>query len=259
MKVPIRGLLATILAGGGLFWVWWSFSHHLAGSKSPRPSHIAPSATVTSVLGNVAFDTTPTALTVKDDIERTVNRAREQLGIFTQSESEQIPRIDDLLAVFGQSFEDTIAPDFDARCEMMRQRGDSWEKDRRQGERDRWMTQNELTRNARYALNDLEIRMLFKKGKRIASTPEEEGFATLVSHPAAGRMPIPEDAEKGHLDVVEIRLPMEKTQVEAAGRSGKRPVLIGYQYAWNTKRKEWTPWAICIYSDPNDIHYAIYF
>lgn len=247
-------LAASCFAAIGLGWVWWSFARNTGGRPS-HPHHTQVSESAKLALEEIRLDISPTDETAVADADRAVDR----VGELASPSGIEAERIADLKKIFEEAFRNTIAPDFELRCAMMRERGDSWTGPKLESEREDWTQQAELTRNARFGLDQLEIRVLYKGGVPKAPAPLDEGFGALASHPVSGRMPIPSDPVKAHLDIVEVRLPMEKAPAPASGAKGKRPVLVGFQFAWNAKRHQWTPWAICVYADPNEAHYAIHF
>ena len=259
MKVSSRVMMTAALACVGVLWVWWSYTRHATPAHSPGPSYTEPSETVKTMLGSIEFDAEPTEATVASLLDRAVQQAEDRVRELSRSGDGPVRRVDDLVRVFGQSLRNTIVPNFDVRCEMMRERGDEWVGEKLTGELKSWTTQAELTRDARFGTEGLEVRVLYQAGVRVAPEAADEGFSTVMSRPKPGRMPIAMEPDDGALDIVEVRLPMEKGQVAVAGRKGKRPVLVGYQFAWSKERGQWIPWLICQYTNPNEIHYAIYY
>jgi hypothetical protein len=255
MGASIRVVAAVALAGVGMGWAWWSF-YRTSPVGPPRATHIEVSDAVTRAFSGLVLDAAPTDETAAAEIERAVGAARVRAGELIDGGQLDPSRLEDLLTLFGQCLRNTVTGDFDSHLEMMRHRGDSSDVTARDRERKDWLTQANLTRNARFSVGRLEVRQLFDRGKRRSATPAEEGFSGLESRPTTARIPIAQDAVVGHLDVVEVRLPMATPVV---GSTLRRPVLVGYQFAWNDARHQWSPWAICIYHDPNEVHYGIYF
>jgi len=217
------------------------------------------SETVESTLGKVSFDAQPNDQTAGAEVDRAVLKATEAAQQLVLSGDIPSSRIADLMHVFDQSLRNTIAPNFDARCDMMRARGDTWAGRKLDSERESWTKQAELTRNARFSIDQLEVRVLYKSGVRVAIEVAKEGYSTVMSRPKPGRLPIAKKPDEGKLDVIEVRLPMEKRTVAIAGKYRKQSVLVGYQFAWSKKRNQWIPWLVCQYTDPGDVHYAIYY
>ncbi len=203
------------------------------------------------------FDTTPQLLTLDVVLVDAAERAASAAAA-TLSELDTVPAssAEDLVEAFRQRFEMTISGDYDQNIAYLRARGDTLSAELAEQDRDRWLRQSQETRLARVSLKDLDTRVIYRRGTRVAPDAVELGFSTSTTTPNAGRFPVPADAEAGDLTVVEVQLPMEKRDVRT---SQLRPTLVGYQFAWSDSRGMWIPWKNVIYSDPGDTHAAVFF
>ncbi len=203
------------------------------------------------------FDTTPQILTLDVVLHDAAERAAATAGP-TLRGLDAIPAsaTEDLVEAFRQRFEMTISGDYDQNIEYLRARGDTLSAELAERDRENWVRQSQETRLARVSLKDVETRVIYKRGTRVAPDAVELGFSTSTTAPNAGRFPVPADAEAGDLTVVEVQLPMEKRDVLT---SQLRPTLVGYQFAWSDSRGMWIPWKNVIYSDPTDTHTAVFF
>jgi len=262
MSSRTRLALAVLIAAVGLVVAWRALARFRSGPRpsGPVPVEVAPQAR--ALLASIELDARPAEETASDLVAQAASRVRDVATGQKITALGAGDRLNDLLRAFHERLFATIAGDFDRNVADLVGRGDS--KDH-EGDRDAWTRRLESHRMIAFGIRQIEVRELYRGGRRIAPPKGSDGLASLEFQPERGRFPISNDAEAGRLDVVEVRLPMRKRRIIIP--AGDQPasfgewslVRVGYRFAWSNDRRQWIPWGVCIYSDPNEAHSSISF
>lgn len=251
MKRPnFRVLLAGLIAALGIAAAWRAFDRSSDG-QFQQSMPVPVSGTVQQVLSMARTEITP----APGRVDEAVGCASRRVPLARQDALNlDADALADLAAAFHERLAATVGGDYARSRADLLKRGDSTSEAVALAREAAWRRQAAGTALARFGCEQVEVRALVVRGEPVAPDPVEEGFSTLALTPEAGRFPLPSDAETGKLDVVEVRLPMQKTLADA---SAAAVVLVGYQFAWHEERSQWIPWRIVIYADPNQPHSPI--
>lgn len=242
-----RWIAAAVVAGVGLTLAGRSLWKARSIERA-RPMPVAASPEAARRLEGISFDSFPTEATTagicKEASSRVLARASgdARSGVFSG------PRAQDLADALGERLLATLAPDWSRDVQAMIRRGASLSPEPPSSEQLKLLESGRARgRLAPLSLDQLEVRVLYREGVRVAPPTAQEGFriATLTTRGPA-RMDIPDDPERARLDVVEVRVPMRLADVQGVARD----VLVGYQFGWNDRRRQWIPLANAVYCDP---------
>lgn len=195
------------------------------------------------------LDTKPTAETVSTDVQRAAEHVKRTVSTLPPEHRIPDSRHADLVDAFSAWLRMTLDGDADADRSWKLARGMAPPSvEVTDDVRAMWRASTEKTRLAPFGMESMEVRVIYRDGKRVAPEQLQEGFDTLRSQKVDADMkplfPIPTDPERSRADIVEIRLPMSVKSVE---KDEHGTVLMGYQFSWNNERKQWIPYCTVLY------------
>jgi len=260
--VPARLSLALGLAVVGVALAVWSLWPML---RSKGPVHATGSPKLTAAaeaLRPSLLDTDPRRQPLADVIVRASDEARAAASRQDAVRAIGAARLEDLLAAFEDRLRQTIDADYERDVASAVARGmPAPPSDPPEAALSIYEQRWDWTRNARLGLGHIEVRIIFENGERIAPTAAEEGYQELIttkkrtSDPDGPNLfPIPADARAAALDIVEVRLPVG---LRALSDESRGAVLVGYQFAWNDARRQWTPFVNVVYHAQGETHAGV--
>lgn len=209
----------------------------------PAPAssqRIVNQSEATKELAAGGFDTTPTAETVSQDIERAANIAKDLMTIVPQS---QLPttRRQDLADAFEERLSAVLDPNPESDAATRVARGQAPGFPSPDG-----LTNIQAAFQYRsFDLANLEVVTVFHRGERVA--PEgvtEDGLKEGITR-YSGKWAFPMsdlDPIEDRLTIIEVRLPVD-TPIPPPGEDASERKLMGFQFVWSTERNQWIPWA----------------
>lgn len=243
-------IAATVLALGGVFVAWRALDR--ASPAVPRRVDAEISEVVRAALDVSVFDTIPTHENFAQ-VERLIRSRAEQLAEAKSGSAAVAPsRRADLAAAFTEQLTALLSGDGPSHRRHLATRG----YDASEQSAAAWDAGVAFTQFAPISLERAEIRVITEQGSRLTDYDTKQGFGVLTTEPGPeSPRPVASDAVKGKLDIVEVRLPMQKRMIDGKSTTS----LIGFQFAWSAERDRWVPWNNVIYCYPNERHAALPF
>lgn len=243
-------LMATLIAAGGIFLAWRALDR--AAPVTPRHAQASISDSVRSILELQDFDTVPTEQALPEIENRIRSRTQSLAEAMRGSGALPANRAPDLATAFAERLTAVLAGNAQANLSFLNARGYNISG----YDPAQWEAAAPFTRLAPISLEHAEIRVIFEQGRRVSVPDIEQGFGVLTTEPGPETArPVPADAAKGKLDVIEVRLPMRKLTADGKTTTS----LVGFQFAWSVNRGQWVPWRNVVYSSPNERHVAMSF
>lgn len=247
-----KAVLAGAFAMVGVVLAWRALDRADRREQiAPAPRHV-PAETALRVSPEV-LDTTPTPETAAQIVQELTRRARPQMDGFSGTLGPGGNNIGDLAQAFSDLFGASLTGDYERSAATLVARGYS----AAHRDRDDWEKAALSATMGRLGTQGVEVRLLYRHGRPVTPiAPPESGWSYLTMTPSAKLMPVPADPERGMLDVVEVRFPIER---KTADTCTLETVLLGYRFAWSRERKQWVPYQTCIYSSSDHAHFTVSF
>lgn len=198
---------------------------------------------------------TPTPETVDALVQAAADRARSDLSTLEAGAGLDSARGGALVDTFAQILRLQLNPDFEAREEMIAKMGGTTPylsgADNADAYRAAVISSSTDAAMAPIAPGAVRVRARFVHGREAAGVV---GLPSGLTLSTSKMFDIPQDAERGALDVYEVLVPIKlPVAPDDGGRSKDRGAFaIGFGYAWSQDRKAWIPWRIWVYYQSED-------
>lgn len=248
--------IAILLTGIGALW------RSLTPSGMPPPEHdiLRNDSDNPSALSQYLLDDSLLVSPTVETVEANVQQAREAAYstlIKEQSNPLQSARAEQLADRFAERLLRHLDPDFDKSAQSITSLGGHLPFNERSDKYDQfvqaWMRQSLVMKLAPIAPSDIHVRVRYVGGRMMEKPPRRANLTMRIPT----LFELPNDAQKGKLDVYEVLIPVKLPTVnqdDPLGPRGERAtMLMGYGFAWSNDQQDWLPWRLWIYSDQNPI------
>ena len=252
LRKHIKLSLAVLVACVGVFMVARLLLPR-GSSKPARAPVVKPASPELAAVLTGGYDTHPTTETVEADIANAVRRASVEIGS-VRSVAVPADRRVDLSTAFGERLAAVINPDYMRDLRARSSRGQAIEVAEPDEETlDLVQIRGESFKLLPMDTTGIEVRPIFEQGQYVATQATSLGFGTGETR-LGGRHAFPMaglDPVEDKLDIVEVRLPMEIPVPVGRDDEKRQRAIVGFQFVWSKERKQWIPWVIKTYGDPN--------